>query len=556
MEKSKTYSAIFFRQRPDAPLQVAFTAPSSEIDQWARVPTKRTGNVRNFQRAEIPKHIEEVGQFFNNTANASPTAVVIGFDPLRSQGRLSAKDSTGKPIKDSDITPNTPTTGTIQVKWTELPLSQDPTETIKTILSSVPALKNITYLELTDITKIKEDTLDELSNLFDKQIQSGKTIALDEPTEESTTHETEDSPSEAEFPQEIQEKLSGLSPGEQQIVAGRLTLLGHLKAELLQERSASFLKTIHQDIQDELKPGILIDGQHRVMGTKNLGDIPFLVTALPTANWPELAFQFIVTNRTARRVPESLLISIVGNSLSKSQRAQIEQRLRQANIRVGLIEAVMRIHEDEQSPFFGLLAFGLKKEDGFLDAAAMRGKVVQIWYERQSPILELFDHLNQGKRRTDRTEYWKSEELWFEMFIAFWSATRERYKGSGVFSSELKDKNKKLPASKLMTATVLKIFQETVLGYLNKFLQTKSTTEGTPLNQSLPNADKFSELVKNTLTPLSPEFFTEWGLSGFDGSKGARDDLSDAIRKVLSHEKTIAQLKNKKNPHRLFKQQD
>ena len=164
-------------------------------------------------------------------------------------------------------------------------------------------------------------------------------------------------------------------------------------------------------------------------------------------------------------MPESLLIAIVGQSLSKEQRAAIEERLREANIRVGLIEAVMKVHEDEQSPFYGLLAFGIKNESGFIDAAAMQGKVIQLWYERKSPVRELFDHLCEGKSASDRTEYWKSEEVWFDMFITFWSAVRERYEGTAVFSSELVDKNKKAPASRLMTATVLKIFQGTVLEF-------------------------------------------------------------------------------------------
>ena len=132
------------------------------------------------------------------------------------------------------------------------------------------------------------------------------------------------------------------------------------------------LQDLAEEIHDELKPGLLIDGQHRVRGSRPLGEIPFLVCALPTAQWPELAFQFIVTNRTAKKVKESLLISIVGNSLSKTQRADIEVRLRDAGIRVGLIEAVMRVHEDESSPFFGSLQFGLKGERGFIDAAAFR----------------------------------------------------------------------------------------------------------------------------------------------------------------------------------------
>jgi hypothetical protein len=290
------------------------------------------------------------------------------------------------------------------------------------------------------------------------------------------------------------------------------------------------------------------------MGTKMMGNVPFLVTALPDANWPELAFQFIVTNRTARRVGESLLISIVGNSLSNQQRAEIEERLRNANIRVGLIEAVMQVHEDEQSPFYGMLAFGLKQEQGFIDAAAMRGKVIQLWYERRPPVRELFNHLCVvGRTQAEKTEYWQSEELWFEMFIAFWSAVKERYEGSGVFSDELADRTKKVAASKLMTATVLKIFQETVLSYLLDFLQRKEVSEEIPIETSLPNADTFSKLVERTLKPLIPEFFVDWKLTGFDGSKGARDDLADAITKMISKDKTLSKLKQ---THRLFKAEE
>ena len=60
-------------------------------------------------------------------------------------------------------------------------------------------------------------------------------------------------------------------------------------------------------------------------------------------------------------------------------------------------------------------------------------------------------------------------------------------------------------------------------------------------------------MVKNTLENLTPEFFTGWTLSGFDGSRGARDDLADAIELVIGNEKTVSELKNAKRPHRLFK---
>ena len=133
---------------------------------------------------------------------------------------------------------------------------------------------------------------------------------------------------------------------------------------------------------------------------------------------------------------------------------------------------------------------------------------------------------------------------------------RDRYKGTLVFSTELLDKTKKIPASKLMSATVLRVFQETILNDLLKLFRQKENTEGVPISISLPDTDTFSLRVHKTLERLTPDFFTEWALTGFDGSRGARDDLSDAIRKVIRGEKTVSQLKSGRRPHRLFKAEE
>jgi hypothetical protein len=567
MEQHKTYPAIFFKQRERAPLQVAFVAPSSEIDSWARVPTKKTGNVRNFQRAEIPGHIQEVQRFFENKDNSSPTAVVVGFDPIRAKNRIRAMRDDGKPLSDDDVSPGETIEGKIEIGWLS---DQDPEtkeQIIDTIGSEYKNLEQYIFDELVDISgqQLTRQSLRKVADAFRQDALKGELaevsdeelVDLEEGLEENDAADTQDDEiADDNVPLEIKSELQGLSPSPKQVVIGRLRFLSRLQKEVLVGLPDSAVRDIYREVTDELKPGILIDGQHRIMGTKNIANVPFLVTALPTAQWPELAFQFLVTNRTARRVPESLLIAIVGQSLSKEQRAAIEERLREANIRVGLIEAVMKVHEDEQSPFYGLLAFGIKNEPGFIDAAAMQGKVIQLWYERKSPVRELFDHLCEGKSASDRTEYWKSEEVWFDMFITFWSAVRERYEGTAVFSSELVDKNKKAPASRLMTATVLKIFQGTVLEFLLQHLRQKQATEGIVVADSIPDAKSFSKLVLRTLERLTPEFFTDWQLTGFDGSKGARDDLSDAIRKVISTERSVNQLKLGRSQHRLFKAEE
>jgi hypothetical protein len=87
-------------------------------------------------------------------------------------------------------------------------------------------------------------------------------------------------------------------------------------------------------------------------------------------------------------------------------------------------------------------------------------------------------------------------------------------------------------------------------------LKQKAATEAVSIADSIPDARAFSKLVERTLERLTPEFFTDWQLTGFDGSKGARDDLADAIRKVINTERTVSQLKLGKNPHRLFKAEE
>lgn len=557
MEASETYKAFVFKQREGSALQVVFVAPTNEIDAWARVPTKRSGNVRNFQRAEIRGHSKEVSQFFENPANASPTAIVVGFDPIRAQKRVRILDAQGSPLDVKKLPPGQTVECGIEITW---PVDADPSSRaayIDAIRGVASTMHTFVCAELTQITGLEQPALEEVAKAVLERARVGQLpeLAVEGPLE-LTEEEGEDleAVQGGEIPPELAAKMPGLSPAEQQVVLGRSSFLAQLDPQMLEETSIDDLKLLYEEVREELKPGLIIDGQHRVAGTKKLGSIPFLVAALPLSDWPELAFQFIVTNRTARRVPESLLIGIVGNSLSKEQRASIEARLRGANIRVGLIEAVMQVHEDESSPFYGLLSFGLKGEKGFLDAAAMRGKVVQPWFERQSPVLELFDHFCDGKKRRERTEYWKEHELWFQWFVAFWSAVRERYANTAVFSAEVYDKGKDIgkPVSRLMTATVLKIFQDTVLGRVLKILRGEEQMKNVPLSKSIPDEKTFSGFVKNLLNPLTPEFFAEWKLTGFDGSKGAQEDLADAIEKVIGGERTVAQLKNPKEAHRLF----
>src|SRR5262249_37445077 len=59
-----------------------------------------------------------------------------------------------------------------------------------------------------------------------------------------------------------------------------------------------------EPVQEHDRPALIVDGQHRLQGmTKVDEDIPVLVVALLEASLEEQAFQFVVINNKAAKVP-------------------------------------------------------------------------------------------------------------------------------------------------------------------------------------------------------------------------------------------------------------
>lgn len=61
--KVMKYNGFAYRQVKNGPIIFSFVVTSSEIDGWAKVPTKLTTQPRNFQRAENQNHVKDI-RFF------------------------------------------------------------------------------------------------------------------------------------------------------------------------------------------------------------------------------------------------------------------------------------------------------------------------------------------------------------------------------------------------------------------------------------------------------------------------------------------------------------
>lgn len=554
------FEAFAFRQLPGSPIQIVFVASSSSIDTWAKVPTKLSNRPVGFQRAAIPQHVREVKTFFadEEKRNCSPTAILLGIEPeARNQVSLTRRD--GSPLKETDVG-QTPVECCIEINFTpwrsaDFPPTYD--EEIEKLFQQVEHLYPITAS--VNLTKASEDNEDD-----DEELEAVLSDGEDE-------DDDEDEPK--------------TEPGDEDNL-----FFAHLRPEQLASavRSGDFRgwdkkrkERLREILKDDRKIGIIIDGQHRVKGTAASGQIPFVVSLLPYADWPELAFQFIVNNGTAKKVDAGLLISIVGESLRPDEVAATQGRLYRSGVQVKLIQAVMRV-QTQENPFNGMLKFGISGEDGFLDAPAMQKKVIKLWYgsrgrSGQRPTYGRFklslrdahDHINMGEifgpscegaNISEKARDWQ-DNRWFEYFVAFWRPiashfagdlwprTRKEWPTGTRQAAESKDQQE--IRKRLMRVTVLGLLQEAIIDAWWRYSQTKweedeSDTSKRPAIQPSELEAGIQRFVKR----IPKEFFTELRFSGFDASRNTRGDLQEQLLKLLDRKGDYASLRNQ---HKFWK---
>jgi DGQHR domain-containing protein len=105
---------------------------------------------------------------------------------------------------------------------------------------------------------------------------------------------------------------------------------------------------------EESRPILIIDGQHRFYGIADYEDedLPLLVVSLVDSTPQEQAFQFIVINNKAVRVPTESVKSIIANF----NEAELTQRLLKAGVSYGKHSPVLiDINDLPTSPFQHLL---------------------------------------------------------------------------------------------------------------------------------------------------------------------------------------------------------
>lgn len=545
-----TYPAFAFRQNSASPLTLIFVAPSCEIDEWAKVPTRLSNQPHNFQRAAIPGHVAEIKRFFaedQSKTNSSPTSILLGVEPIASHKVvLLAED--GSRLDEQTIQQT--------ARPCSLHLNFEPWDSsaFETVDDEILAL----YQEVRPIYTAPDVDAEEENEVEDGDPQD------DENSVPEADEEQEDAAIEGLGPEESAEKFLAAIPSDQicQIV----------ESEIYKTWTSAQKKVLRDLFRDDLKPCLIIDGQHRVKGTKDLQDIPFSVSLLPRADWAELAFQFIVNNSSSRKVDENLLFGIVGQSLNPEQLGATEVRLNRAGIKVSLIKAAMRV-QLEPNPFTGMIKTNTPGERGFIDATALQKKVIELWYgsrgrtglkpafknfcairgkRKKWSMAELFGSCTEGSNAVERARNWQ-DDVWFSYFRAFWEAVSSHFVGRLWPQTQ----DEWLPNDTVVAAMTpaqkerQKLMRATVLGLLQKaLLQAWADYKSKELrkaNSSFANLKMSPEEFKQDILPfvktIPMDFFTELKFTGFDASGDLRDEMSEYMLAIIEDSKSFPEIK-------------
>src|SRR6185437_7827085 len=275
-------------------------------------------------------------------------------------------------------------------------------------------------------------------------------------------------------------------------------------------------------IEGVSKPGLIIDGQHRVFGAKNVSefDVRLPVVILPGLAFAEQVFQFYVLNSKARPLKPTELRRIISTSLTNAEIDQLYGRFLAAGIEAEEARWTHELNTDPASPFRMRIDFGYD-EPGAVIPENVADQVVRAFMKMpMGKYRQLIDPL--GDRWTDTNNR-------LELFFWFWTAIKEVYATAWGCAEAEADEGKK---HQLFMKVALLTLQTFLLNRFVTALPYRNPADPPPLSTQ----EEVRKMVKSTLTNLPADFFEkEWKLKQIDTAEG-RKQLEQFMEAVWNNQ--------------------
>lgn len=244
-------------------------------------------------------------------------------------------------------------------------------------------------------------------------------------------------------------------------------------------------------VDGQSKPGLIIDGQHRLRGLQAVSNNMLVpIVAILEASDLEMAFQFLVINNKSAKVPPDHIRAL---ALNYSQE-QLETRLRTARLSQNPnLGSVGVLDEDDESPFQGIIDWPNNPADARIvtpsAVESMAAEVRSLGFGE----LEDLDSVN-------------------AFLIAMWSVIKEEW--PALFGK----------GSKLMSKVGLICITQFVCTTM------KTWARNPHLRAQVDPGDpeKIKTVTRDVLNTLSPRFFeADWASTSYDTRAGRDQIMND-----------------------------
>ena len=479
---------------------MAFVAHAGDILSWAGIPRKSDELLTGYQRFLDEKRVDsQITPFFQTVENCSPTAVIVALRKDSSLGHCKLANESIEP-------------GSIVHTTLTISLNDDALKT-DDLFESALAYVNTRMANDNSPPSTNNDEGDELEDEED--------ASPDEDDENYGDDSTED------------EALAHL---------GTSTL--ERMRQLLNDRNNWTNRNFRKAIVEFVKPVMLIDGQHRTSGAAKIGEngLPFVICGLYDVPWTEQVFQFTVVNLKPKRLPPSTITAIAGLSLTRTEQHDVENRLRQAGVRMAEVSMMSLVAYSDESPFTDLVDMnvGSRTENASRLGYSAVKRLATPWYRatRKSFTLIAKEILDTNNQATARSE-WREQRIWFDFFCAFWNTVRSQY------SSDLCTKSE---GNNLFVGAHLWGLQEAILSQVDAQRRATWDLSREDLDENSIEARtdmlkaKFLEPVREALDCISEEVWTcKWNKTGQDTNQGLRD-LVAMFSRIISEGQTLGRV--------------
>lgn len=252
------------------------------------------------------------------------------------------------------------------------------------------------------------------------------------------------------------------------------------------------------------KPGLIIDGQHRVFGAKDVAQnsVTLPVVLLPGLDFAEQVFHFYVLNNKAKPLTPTELRRTISTSLTNKEIDLLWQRFEDAKVDPEATRWTHKLQTDPQSPFKGLIDFGLDG-DGFLKEN-IAYQLVSKFVNMPKKYALLYKGIESFEQRDDgRLSY----------FYSFWNAVRDRY-------SEVWEASAERGGGQIFMKASLIVLQGYLLDQLVQYTVMRQVEGG---GSPLGDLADLEKTVRGLLSFLPPDFFAEeWQVKQIDTTDGHR----------------------------------